>query len=296
MPLGRHEDATMSDLLDEYADNLRAAGRSEQTIYHRVRLLLRLHDHLDAGLLYASTAGIEAFLADLRRLGRARWTIRGYGQHFRSFYRWADTAGYLDGDPTLSIPRPDQPRWSPHPFTRAEVERALSAPEPWHTAFALAYYEGARCKEIAVLDRTDVTETMVRFPDTKGGDPDVVPTHPYVWSLVCNRQPGPLVAGSHGQPLSPNWISRGAKATMLRLGLTNGHAHRLRHSYATHLLEEGVDVRLVQRLLRHASLATTEAYTHVSDDRLRTALRTLPSLGTPAGSKPAGAARSDSPA
>lgn len=272
----------MSGLLDEYADNLRAAGRSEQTITNRIRLLHRLHNHLEAGLLYASTAGIEAFLADLRRQGRKRWTIRGYGQHFRSFFRWADHAGYLDGDPMLSMPRPDQPRWSPHPCTRAEVARALSAPEPWHTAFALAYYEGARCKEIAALDRTDVTETTVRFPDTKGGDPDVVPTHPYVWQLVHHRPPGPLVAGSRGQPLSPNWISRGAKNTMRRLGLINGHIHRLRHSYATHLLEEGVDVRLVQVLLRHASLATTEAYTHVSDDRLRAAVRTLPVLGAPA--------------
>jgi site-specific recombinase XerD len=269
----------MSLLIDEHAAHLRAAGRSEATIARRVWLLRRLHRHLKAGLAYASTAGIEAFLAELHQAGASRWTIRGYSQHFRGFFKWADLVGYLDGDPTLSMPRAAQPKWVPKPCTRAQVEQALGAPEPWHTAFSLAYYQGFRAKEVAGAYREHVTERITWIPAAKGGDPATVPTHPYVWELVRDRPAGPLVpARRGGGPLSPNWISRGARFHLARQGLPGLHIHRLRHSYATHLVEAGVDLRIVQECLRHASLATTQAYTHVTEERRWAAVASLPTL------------------
>jgi len=214
--------------------------------------------------------------------GCSRWTIAGYSNHFRGFYAWADHAGYLDGDPTAAMDRIRPPQWLPRPCTRIEVGIALTAPAPWRTAFALAYYAGMRCKEIAAAKREHITAESTWIPDGKGGNPAVVPTHAFLWDLVRDRPAGPLVASVRGEALTANWLSRGGSRVLRRLGLKRVTAHRLRHSFATHLLEEGADLRVVQELLRHASVATTQVYTQVTDARKRAAVAALPWLGAPA--------------
>lgn len=266
-----YNDATMGYFIAEHVAHLRAAGCSPITVDSRVRLLWRLHHYLDHGLLYAATAQIEAFLAGLTACGRSRSTIATYAMHFRGFFRWADHAGYLDGDPTLTMKRTKPARFAPKPCTARQIRVALTeAPEPWHTAYALAYYEGFRAKEVASCCREHVTEEVTYIPDGKGGEPAVVPTHPYVWSLVSTRPDGRLFPDA-----TPSRISQGAIRQFKRLGLHGVHLHRLRHSYATDMLAAGADLRTVQECLRHASVATTQAYTEVTSERKRSAVVAL---------------------
>lgn len=273
----------MSELIGEHAKHLRAAGRSELTVIKRSEILWRLHHHLEHGLAFASTAGIEAFLDELRRAGRSRATIYNYAMHFRGFFAWADRAGELDGDPTLTMTRPKPGPFRPKPCTAEQIRIAFGrVPEPWHTIFALAYYQGMRAAEIARCRRDDVTATVTYITSAKGGDPATVPTHPYVWQLVRGRPAGPLFRTRRG-PANPRWVSYGAIKVFRRIGLDGVHLHRLRHSFATDLLNAGADLRVVQECLRHASVATTQAYTEVTDARKRAAIAALPVVGTPAG-------------
>ena len=268
----RDQTAAMGYLIDEHADHLRAAGCSKITVDSRTRLLRCLHNYLPGGIAFAKTTQLEAYLSDLVRRGRGRSTIATYSMHIRGFYKWADLAGYLDGDPTLSMKRPKPGKFSPKPVTAHQLEIALSqAGEPWLTVFALAYFEGFRAKEIAECCREHVTEEVIYIPDGKGGDPAVLPTHPYIWSLVSARPEGPLFPGA-----TPAAISQGAIRQFKRLGLVGVHVHRLRHTYATDMLAAGADIRTVQENLRHASLVSTQAYTEVTSERKRAAVVALP--------------------
>lgn len=270
----------MSELIDEHERHLRAAGLSEGSITLRTWLLRRLHEHLPYGLAFAATTELEGYLDGLRRLGRERATLRAYRCHMAAFFAWADEAGYLDGDPTLRMRRVRPPKYRPRPCAPAVLEVVLDAPEPWGLAYHLAYYQGLRAGEIAAARREHVTETTTYIPRAKGGDPATVPTHPRVWTLVRDRPPGRLVLSKRGLPVSAHYVSDMARRWLGRLGFPDTSIHQLRHRFATDLLDAGVDVRTVQELLRHASLAATQVYTEVTDERKRSAIA---SLGTPAG-------------
>jgi len=278
----RHKDSAMAYLIDEHADHLRSAGCSQTTVDCRVRLLRCLHDYLPAGLAFAKTAQLETYLSDLVRRGRRRSTIANYSMHLRGFYVWADRVGYLDGNPTLTMKPPKPIRPTPKRITAAELEIALTrAAEPWRTAFALAYFEGLRAMEIASCEREHVTAEWLYVPNGKGGDPAMVPTHPYVWSLIAPRPSGRLFPTA-----TPRSISAGAIRAFQRLGLMGVHIHRLRHTYAINLLEAGADLRTVQECLRHASVVSTQAYTHVTGDRKRAAVAALPAPPVPRSAAP----------
>ena len=163
-------------LVDDHAQHLEASGKSHRTIEARTEVLRRLNHYLPFGLAYAATEQIEAFLAELRRQGRARWTIVTYGNHIRAFYAWAD-GRYLDGDPTLNMVRPANPKCLPDPVTDAELERALTSADPWFIAIVLAAYGGYRADEIARAHRDDVTPERARILG-KGGRLADIPIKP----------------------------------------------------------------------------------------------------------------------
>lgn len=269
----------MSHLIAEHARYLKV-GCAESTITARTRLLWRLHHYLPDGLGTAAQGQIEAFLAELHDAGRGPATLANYAMHIRAFFRWADAMGKLDGDPTLGMYRPPQRKFRPKPCDdQQQIEKALSSPEPWRTIYALAYYEGMRAFEIAAARREDITEETTFIARAKGGDPGVVPTHPYVWALVRDRPPGRLFPhGPRKGKVDGRWVSQEARRQFRRLGLPGLHVHRLRHSFATDQLVAGADVRTVQENLRHATLATTVVYLETTSARKRAAIELLPTL------------------
>lgn len=265
----------MTDLVAAHLDHLRAAGYSQRTIKARADVLRRLHEALDLGLAFASTAEIEAWLGTD---DWSRWTRHTYSGHIRGFYAWAD-GRYLDGDPTADMPVPPGSRCIPRPVTDDELRQALGSPYPWSMVVRLAAYAGLRVSEIARADREDATEQTLYVPTGKGGEPGTVPMHPYLWQAVAHLPPGPLVRHSRGGRVGGHWISTEARRHFLRIGLPGVHVHRFRHWYGTNVQARVGDLRVTQECLRHRNVSSTQAYTLVTGAQRSAAVVSLPVPG-----------------
>lgn len=147
----------------------------------------------------------------------------------------------------------------------------------------LAAYQGLRVSEVARVRGVDVDglgETLTVLG--KGGVRAVLPLHPYIAAEADRYGPGwwfgqhvPNRSSRSGGPVLGNSVSRIVGEAMGRAGVP-GTCHSLRHWYASEMLRQGVDVRVIQQLMRHASLATTERYLHVDDEQRRAGALRLP--------------------
>ncbi len=231
----------------------------------------------------ASTYGANQAPYKARSVARALSAVR-------SFHRFLVREGVTENDPTTGVVRPKLPRGLPHPLGVEEVRRVLEAPDAGsptgmrdRALLELLYGSGLRVSELTALDVDDVDleDGAVRVLG-KGGKEREVPVGRYARDAVAaylgRVRPGFVSAKSKGA-LFLN--ARGGRLTRQSCArLLAGHArraglerrvspHDLRHSFATHLLEGGADVRVVQELLGHASVATTQIYTLVTKEHLR---------------------------
>jgi integrase/recombinase XerC len=230
--------------------------------------------HHDVGHLHRiSTAQLAGWLG---RPGWSSQTRSTYYGHIVAYYRWAVAAGVLRTDPSARLTKPRTPanaRRKAPPGAAVDVLRRLG--EPWRTAAMLAAYAGLRCCEIVRLRREDVDVERIRIHG-KGGRVDDLPTHPALWAHLAGRPPGVLVLSPRGRGYDARGLSsRFGAHCRRRLGV-HVTLHRLRHHYADSLRRAGVDLAVVQQLLRHSSLATTQRYLDVSAEERAAAIRSLP--------------------
>jgi len=208
----------------------------------------------------------------------------------RAFYRYAESEKLLPSNVAehLALPR----RWKrlPKSLSDDEIERMLQPLVPEtppslcdHAILELAYASGLRISELRNL-RLEQLQLDAGFIHVigKGNKERVVPLgrkavaalRAYLAAgrpkLVTPKTPSAVFITSRGLPFSVVWLWRRIKTRVRRAGITrNVTPHMLRHSFATHLLEHGADLRVIQELLGHASIGTTEIYTHVAGSRLR---------------------------
>ncbi|MGB4135975.1 MAG: site-specific tyrosine recombinase XerD [Microbacterium sp.] len=216
-------------------------------------------------------------------LARLQSSVRGW-HHF------LNREGVEPEDPTGRMRPPKLPRRLPKALTIDQVERLLAAPgadDPIgirdRALLELLYATGARISEVVSLDVDDLAHGDVLRLRGKGDKERIVPVGSYaraaVEAYLTRVRPGlaakgrasaRLFLGARGAPLSRQsaWlvIRQAAESAQITAEVS---PHTLRHSFATHLLQGGADVRVVQELLGHASVATTQIYTHVSVDTLR---------------------------
>jgi len=238
---------------------------------------------------------LRSFLAGLQTRGRARTTLARRAASVRVFTRWLATTGRAPADPGALLASPKQHRTLPSTLRQDEVRSLLDAaaadaigrgPQGWRDAavLELLYATGIRVGELVGLDVDDVDRdrNVVRVLAKGGKDRSVPFGGPAARALDAWLQRGrpamvvtssgpALFLGARGGRLDQRAVRRLVHA---RLGEVDGPdlgPHGLRHTAATHLLEGGADLRSVQELLGHASLATTQLYTHVTSDRLRKA-------------------------
>jgi site-specific recombinase XerD len=238
---------------------------------------------------------LRRFLAQQHTLGYARATIARRVGAIRTFYRWAVSAGRVREDPSLLLGRPKVVSRLPTILRPKEADRLAEAPrgsddaDPFQRAVALRdraalellYGSGLRVGEVATLtlDRVDVRRGRVLVLG-KGSKEREVPISEYAADALSAylREGRSAMAPDGSRQLffnrrSKPFSERDIRSMVERYGATllpgrRVTPHTLRHSFATHLLEGGADIRAVQELLGHASVATTQRYTHVSRGRL----------------------------
>ncbi len=234
-------------------------------------------------------ADLRAFLAARRREGSG---ARSLGRHLaglRSFLRYLERKGLINAAAAGAIRAPRQPKSLPKPLSDGQAIRLVSADaqlqeEPWIAArdaavLSLLYGCGLRISEALGLRPADLTpgSTTLRITG-KGGKTRMVPLLTVVFEAVNAYRKlcpyhlvddEPLFRGARGGPLQPAIIQREMQKLRGALGLPDtATPHALRHSFATHLLAGGGDLRTIQELLGHASLSTTQVYTGVDSSRL----------------------------
>ena len=270
------------------------AGNSANTVGNYVRDIGRLIAHAaarGASRPDAITAAqLREFVYDLKDLGLAPATIRRQISAIRTYYRFLVGEGHATRDPSERLESPKQWRTLPTVLTVAEVGRLLAAPntdEPLamrdRALLEFAYATGARVSEVVAMKPQDLLyEDGLARIFGKGAKQRIVPVGRRALGAVAlyareirprfdrGKTRGVLFLNARGTPLSRvgAWmvIKRAAKLAGLTKRVT---PHTLRHSFATHLLEGGADLRAVQEMLGHADLATTQLYTHVDRDYLR---------------------------
>ena len=235
-------------------------------------------------------ADLRAFLAQRRKDGAgARSVGRGLAG-IRSFLRFLERRGLANAAGAVAMRAPRQPKSLPRPLTARDAARVVAAgeqlaEEPWIAArnaavLTLLYGSGLRISEALALSGGDLADegaTMLRVAG-KGGKTRLAPVLPVVLHAVadyrrlCPYDLGPdepLFRGARGGALRPEIVQRAMAGLRSALGLPDSATpHALRHSFATHLLAGGGDLRTIQELLGHASLSTTQVYTGVDTARL----------------------------
>lgn len=266
-------------IIEDHTAWMALNGMSPRTIDSRKRWLYRLHGGLPHGLMYVSSDELAAAMHAFATAGEwGRQSLATYSRHTRGFYRWAIQVGRLaPPDPSDALPRPSVPRTVPRPATDEELAAALErARDPYRLWVLLAAYAGLRCIEIARLSREDVTERGIAIRAGKGDKPAFVPTHPLIWQAVRDLPPGPIARrADNGEPVATErYISYAWCAYARRVGIRVG-MHQFRHWFGTTALRNCGNMRTVQTLLRHSSIASTVIYTAVSDMELTQAVESL---------------------
>ena len=238
----------------------------------------------------ATTAQLEQYVAQLRADGLAPATVARRIAALRAFYRHLALLGTRADNPAAELTPPRRPRKLPRTLSPGEVERLIDAAKGTtpralrdSAIVELLYGAGLRVSELVGLHRSSVEldERIVRCIG-KGDKERVVPVgRPAVEALrrylsrgrphLDRRHRHELFLNAKGGPLTRAGVFLILRTVAAKAGLEpeRVHPHLLRHSFATHLLEGGADLRSVQEMLGHADLATTELYTHVSDQRRR---------------------------
>ena len=232
---------------------------------------------------------LRRYLADLDARGYARSTRARRTSTLRTWFGLLERRGQITTDPTRSLATPKQGRHLPRVLRADQVAGLLGAVDPSTPTgsrdaalLELLYGSGARVGEVCGLDvgAVDLPQRLVRLHG-KGGRQRLVPLgEPAVDAVRVYLDVGrpalhgagacdALLLNQRGERLGVRDARTVVQRAARHAGLGNVTPHTLRHSFATHLLEGGADLRQVQELLGHASLATTQRYTHLSRGRLR---------------------------
>ena len=283
----------MDPLLDQFVDALWLEdGLARNTLVAYRRDLAALGRWLaarGASLESASEADLAAYMASEHATTRATTANRRMAV-LRRFYRWAQRERIAAADPTVRLRSARRPARFPQSISETQVESLLAAPDDTATLglrdramFELLYATGLRVTELVglKLNELSLSEGLVRVVG-KGSKERIVPIgetarlwlERYLQSarraLLADRTSDAVFVTRRGEAMTRQMFWVLVKRYAARAGI---HAplspHGLRHAFATHLLNHGADLRVVQMLLGHADISTTQIYTHVARARLR---------------------------
>ena len=252
-------------------------------------------------VLQATHRDFRRFLSSLSGAGYAKTTVNRRLSAVRSFYSWLVREGVIESNPAAVVLSPKLPKSLPHVLSQEDVEKLLECADASTPAGALdaalvelLYASGARIGEVASLDvdRVDFSDKSVRLFG-KGSKERIVPLYPAALHaldaylaharpmLLANHKGGltaeeaadaqrALFINARGARMSERSLRARFEKLLARAGLAGmATPHTMRHTFATEVLDGGADLRSVQEMLGHASLSTTQIYTHLTPERLR---------------------------
>ncbi len=291
--LGAAAEASYGDFARYLASERGRSPHTQRAYLADVRDLLLFAARGETGLDVLTLPVLRSWLASMTRAGRSRATVARRAASARAFCAWAARTGRIAHDPAVRLSAPRRDRTLPEVLTKDQAVRLMAAAEeaaedddPLRlrdlAAVELLYASGIRVGELVGLDVGDVdlARRLVRVLG-KGGKERVVPfgvpagRAVQVWlhrgrPRLALPEGGPaLLLGRLGRRADQRQIRSAVRTVAARTGDIAVGPHGLRHSAATHLLDAGADLRAVQELLGHATLATTQIYTHVSVERLK---------------------------
>jgi len=280
------------DLVREYLSFLQVEkGLSKNSVESYRRDLLRLK--AEAGRLGREPQAlgkeeVTQFVMSLSREGLSPRSVSRALSAARGFYRFLLLDGHIKADPTADICAPQGGQKLPRFLTQEEVERLLAAPDTTtpegvrdRALVELLYATGLRVSELAALTVASVDiDRGILFCTGKGSKQRRVPIgrSAVEWLqryqaarrvLLSGRESQRLFVGYLGAPVTRQNVWAMLKRHAAKAQIRGVTPHVLRHSFATHLLEHGADTRSVQAMLGHSDLATTQIYTHVTSERIR---------------------------
>lgn len=251
---------------------------------------------ITAAMLRSEVEIIREYLASLAEHNYSSATMARKIATLRSFYKWLEKFGHVAQNPMLLIRTPRQSKRLPKAIDVEQVERLLSAPDCNELLGArdraileTLYSTGIRVSELVSIDRGDIDEAgQAMVVRGKGKKERMVPLGSHALAAISHYvqmlrtdprgqtdgewAAGPLFINKHGGRLSTRSVRRKVSKYLQVAGLDPDISpHTLRHSFATHLLDNGADLRSVQELLGHQSLSTTQVYTHLTSQRMRQA-------------------------
>lgn len=285
----------METLIQEFINYLdHEKGLATNTLESYSRDLRQYYGFLSGestlSLENASQSTIVAYLMHLRKQGKATATIARRLAALKAFYQFLVKENYVSQDPTGDLSSPKLERKLPKVLTVEEVERLLTQPDLTTSSgkrdkamLELLYATGIRVSELVNLnvDDIDLQEGFIRCVG-KGSKERVVPMGEIAvgalrmylenarLKIIADPKEKAVFVNHHGKRLTRQgfWkiVKKYAVQAQIHKEIT---PHTLRHSFATHLLENGADIRSVQEMLGHADISTTQIYTHVTKDRLK---------------------------
>jgi integrase/recombinase XerD len=285
--------------IEAFGDHLSfEAGNSPNTVASYLRDIRRMvqyaESHAVEGPAALTAQRLRDFVYQLKDMGLQPSSIRRQISALRTYYRFLMGEGHVARDPSASIELPKTWRRLPEVLTVPEVESLLGAPTPdeplgWRDRALLevAYGTGVRVSELVGLGTADIwfDEALIRVLG-KGAKERLVPIGRRALGAAAlygreirpgldrGKTSGRFFLNARGQPLSRVGAWSIIKRSAVRAGIKKRVTpHTLRHTFATHLLEGGADLRAVQEMLGHADLSTTQIYTHVDRDYLRSVHR-----------------------
>jgi integrase/recombinase XerD len=233
-----------------------------------------------------SEVDVIAFLAQLKSLHYASSSVCRSLVAVKVFFRFLKREKLIATDPTANLDSPKLWQLIPEVLTYEEVDALLKSPDPSdpmgardRAVFEVIYASGLRVSEVCGLNLFDISENTVRVKG-KGGKERIVPIAQAAIDAVDHylihfrdaqpdQKEAPLFVTSKGKRIDRTLIWQRIKFYGKKAGIGKPLSpHTLRHSFATHLLENGADLRVIQEMLGHASVATTDRYTHISQHHL----------------------------
>lgn len=248
-------------------------------------------EELNRRLLMVQTDDVRMLMSELRDHNYCKSTVARKLATLRSFYKFLVRRAYLSSNPVAPIRTPKQDKRLPKCLEVDQIEKLLANPDTTtllgardRAMLETLYSTGMRVSELIALDITDVdlTSNVVRVAG-KGKKRRIIPLGPGAVQTILHfldlRRSDPrspnfdndaLFINKHGQRLSTRSVRRKLDKYLLDAGLDlSVSPHTLRHSFATHMLRRGADLRSVQEMLGHQSLSTTQIYTHLSGETVK---------------------------